>query len=285
MKRAALLLVVLLLAFATLLGPFAARMQERPWSEKLGYVPEPEVLRIVTTDQKTLTAAFLVFRTMMYYGGLPESAPLPGQSGPDFSGMERILEAAVRLDPYNLDAYYFAQATLVWDLRHFAEANALLDYGMQHRTWDYYLPIFAGFNAAYFMKDYKSAARYYRRAGELTGADLFMTLSGRYLYETGETEQAIAYLTMMVKGASNDAIRKSLATRLEAFQAVRKIEIARDRYRQTHGHLPTDLAILLKSGDLAALPLDPYGGTFYIATDGKVRSTSGFSATQKDKKP
>lgn len=286
MKRTVGLLIVLLLAYSALIGPFAAHMQQRPLLEKLGYVPEPEVLRIAMVDQKPLAAAWLIFRTMMYYGGLPDNAREQAAHGPDFPGIERTLIAATRLDPYNMDAYYFGQATLVWDLQHFTEANALLDYGMRHRTWDFYLPFFAGFNAAYFLKDYESAARYYRRAGELTGHDLFMKLAGRYLYETGATEQAIAYLSMMVQGASNDAIRKSLKTRLAAFQGVRIIELARDRFQQATGKLPKDLEALRKTGFLPKLPTDPYGGTFFIAADGQVRSTSGFApdAAKKDKK-
>lgn len=278
------ILIALLLAYAALIGPFAAQMRQRSFLEKIGYVPEPAVLRIAMADQKALAAAGLVFRTMMYYGGHPEGTKQVAVNT-DYSGMERTLVTATRLDPYNMDAYYFGQATLVWDLRHYAEANALLDYGMQYRTWDFYLPFFAGFNSAYFLKDFESAARYYRRAGELTGSDLFMKLAGRYLYETGATEQAIAYLSMMVQGAKNEALRKSLSARLEAFKSVRIIELARDRFQKTSGHLPNDLHVLLKSGLLLSLPHDPYGGTFFIDPDGTVRSTSNFSpiAAEKDK--
>lgn len=275
MKRKIAVLIVLLLSFATLIGPFSTRMKNRPLIEKIGYLPDSVVMRIISADQKPLAAAGLVFKTMMYYGGLPEGEQEKTFST-DFAGMGQTLSTVTRLDPYNMDAYYFGQATLVWDLQHFTEANALLDYGMRHRDWDFYLPLFAGFNSAYFMKDYESAARYYRRVGELTGSDYFMKLTGRYLYDIGATEQAIAYLTTMVEGARNDAVRKGLSMRLEAFQAVRKIEVARDRFRDETGHLPENLNALLKGGYLAALPSDPYGGTFFIDTAGKVQSTSKF---------
>lgn len=273
--RSIAVLIVLLIVFALLIGPFAARMKNRPLLEKLGYLPDSVVMRIVSADQKPLAAAGLVFKTMMYYGGLDEGTKKKSFS-PDFTGMGQTLSTVTRLDPYNMDAYYFGQATLVWDLQHFDEANALLDYGMRYRHWDFYLPLFAGFNSAYFMKDYEKAAHYYRRVGELTGSDYFMKLTGRYLYDIGETEQAIAYLTSMVEGARNDTVRKGLAMRLEAFQAVRKIELARDRFRDETGHLPENVNVLLKGGFLAALPSDPYGGTFFIGDNGKVQSTSKF---------
>lgn len=275
MKRAIALLIVLLCAFALLIGPFSARMKNRPMIEKLGYLPEPALLRMVSADQKPLAAAGLVFKTMMYYGGLPEG-DAKRSFAPDFGGMGQTLQTVTRLDPYNMDAYYFGQATLVWDLQHFTEANALLDYGMRYRDWDFYLPLFAGFNSAFFLKDFESAARYYRRVADLTGSDYFMKLSGRYLYDIGATEQAIAYLTMMVETARNDAVRQGLATRLQAFQAVREIEVARDRFQRLTGKLPKDLGELRSSGLLVTLPEDPYGGTFFIGSDGKVSSTSRF---------
>lgn len=287
MKRAGLLLLPLLCTYGVLIGPFATRMHERPYVEKLGYVPEAPVLRIAAADQKALAAAVLIFKAMMYYGGIPETSKTQRAFAPDFSGMERTFSTATRLDPYNMDAYYFGQATLVWDLRHFAEANALLSYGMEYRTWDFYLPMFAGFNSAYFMKDYESAARYYRRAGEISGSDLFMNLTSRYLFETGQTEQAIAYLTMMVQGAGNDAIRKGLETRLSAFQALREIEKARDRFKQQQLREPMTVEELLEFGALSKIPQDPYGGKFFLTEDGQVRSTSKFAggvATPKDKK-
>lgn len=275
MKPKIAVLIVLLLAFSILIGPFSARMKNRPLIEKIGYLPDSVVLRIVSADQKPLTAAGLVFKTMMYYGGLSVEGEKKSFST-DFAGMGQTLSSVTHLDPYNMDAYYFGQATLVWDLQHFAEANALLDYGMRHRDWDFYLPLFAGFNSAYFMKDYENAARYYRRVGELTGSDYFMKLTGRYLYDIGETEQAIAYLTTMVEDARNDTVRQGLSLRLTAFQAVREIEVARDRFRQGTGKLPEDLNVLIDNGYLTALPNDPYGGAFYIDDKGKVQSTSKF---------
>lgn len=273
MKRSYGLLLALLLLYAVLIGPFAAQMRQRPLLEKLGYVPEPAVLRTAAADQKQLVGAWLIFRTMMYYGGLPQDAKAQAAIGPDFQGIEQTLVAATRLDPYNMDAYYFGQATLVWDMQHIAEANALLDYGMHYRDWDFYLPFFAGFNASFFLKDYASAARYYRRAGEVTGNDTFMRLSERFLYEADQTEQAIAYLTIMVRGARNEAVRASLTTRLEFYQGIRMIELARDRFQQATGTLPKDLDALRQGGFLETLPRDPFGGTFILAPDGQVRST------------
>lgn len=281
----ALLLVIGLFCYLLLLGPFTSYMRQKPMEEKLGYVPSIKLLKPLSADQKEVTAASLVFKVLMYYGSLvgfsPQGPVYMGQ--PDLQGMSRLLHGAVQLDPYNMDAYYFAQGILTWDAKQFKVANELLEYGMKYRTWDWYLPFFAGFNHAYFLKDYKKAAHYYDLAGDLSGEELYRSLAGRYLQEAGETELAIAYLSGMEKGAKNDAVKKSYQVRLRAFREVRRIEVARDRYAAERGQRPTSVEELLRSGLLEPPPVDPYGGRFYLEPGGKVATTSKFAFATKNK--
>jgi len=224
-----------------------------------------------------LVAASLVLKVLMYFGGLVEKAQNQVVVPPDYMSMSRLLHGAVKLDPYNMDAYYFAQGFLTWDVKQFKLANDLLDYGMKYRTWDWYLPFFAGFNSAYFMKDYAAAARYYQRAGELSGSDLSRLLAGRYMQESGHTELAIAYLSAMEKGERNPALKKNYQLRLTAFRETRRIELARDRYRETRGVMPKTVEQLVSGGFLSPPPVDPYGGQFYLEADGKVATTSKYA--------
>lgn len=281
MKRTLPLFLLLLgtAAYAFLIFPFTEAMGRRSVEEKLGYVPSTKLLRPLSADQKELVAASLVFRTMMYFGGIvgrgddQRVVPQPV----DLPGMSRTLHAAVRLDPYNMDAYYFAQAFLTWDARQYKVANELLDYGMKYRSWDWYLPFFAGFNSAYFLKDYARAADYYRRAADLSGQDLLRSLAGRYMQESGQTRMAIAYLSSLEKGERNPAMRRNYQYRIRAFREVLKIEDARDRFRSERGRLPASVEELVATGYLPALPVDPYGGRFVIEESGKVTSTSKFA--------
>lgn len=277
------LLLVGLLAYGLLITPFASYMRNKPIEEKLGYVPSVKVLKPLSCDQKELAGASLVFKVMMYFGELVSNAASgnPG-AGADLQGMSRLLHNTVQLDPYNMDAYYFAQSFLTWDARQFNVANDLLDYGMRYRTWDWYLPFFAGFNHSFFLQDYAKAAQYYRKAGEVSGSDLHIQLAGRYLQQSGQTDLAIVYLAGMVKSAKNAAVRKSYQTRLKAFQELRRIEMARDGFLKETGRLPATVEQLVRGGYLSPAPVDPYGGHFYIDDSGKVATTSKFAfATNK----
>lgn len=277
-QRYSILLLILLLVYGAILGPFTSYMKLKPIEEKLGYVPSVNLLRYISTDHKELVAASLVMKVTMYFGGLVEKQQASSiVQPPDYAGMSRILHGAVKLDPYNTDAYYFAQAFLTWDVKQYRLANELLDYGMKYRTWDWYLPFFAGFNSAYFLKDYPAAARYYKRAGDLSGSDLSKLLAGRYMQESGQTDLAIAYLTAMERGERNQAIKKNYQIRLRAFREVRRIEVARDCYRETRGTMPASVGLLVSEGFLTPPPKDPYGGEFYFEPNGKVATTSKFA--------
>lgn len=259
-------------------------MKSKPYVEKLGYVPKGEALKYLSADQKEVIAATLVMKVLFYFGGLVDNSFNKLDLPVDYPAMSRSLHAAVKLDPYNMDAYYFAQATLVWDAKQIKLANELLEYGMKYRTWDFYLPFYAGFNSAYFLKDYAKAAQYYKLAGEISGSELSISLAGRYLYESGQSDLAIAYLTVMERGARNEAIKKTFGIRLQALKEGRRIEIARDKYMKNTGHLPASVEDLLREGYLVGMPVDPYGGKFYFEPDGSVRSTSKFAFGVKEGK-
>lgn len=278
-------LLISLLLYCILITPFTLYLHNKPFVEKLGYVPSVTALKSVVGDHKELVAASLVLKVLMYFGGLVDKSGNQVVIPPDYMSMSRLLHGASKLDPYNMDAYYFAQSFLTWDVKQYRLANNLLDYGMKYRTWDWYLPFFAGFNSAYFLKDYAAASRYYQRAGELSGSDLSKMLAGRYMQESGQTDFAIAYLTAMARGENNQALKKTYLTRLRAFHEVRRIELARNRYRKTTGKLPLTVWQLGEEGYLSPPPVDPYGGQFYLEPDGKVATTSKFAyaGVKKDK--
>jgi len=269
--------MVCLLLYGILIIPFTNYLHNKPFVEKLGYVPSVTALKTVAADHQELVAASLVLKVLMYFGGLAVKADNQVTIPPDYMSMSRLLHGAVKLDPYNMDAYYFAQSFLTWDVKQYKLANDLLDYGMKYRTWDWYLPFFAGFNSAFFLKDYAAAARYYQRAGELSKSDLSKLLAGRYMQESGQTELAISYLSAMLKGENNPALKKNYQIRLTAFIEARRIEVARDRFRETRETMPATVEQLVAGGFLSHPPHDPYGGQFYLEPNGKVATTSKYA--------
>lgn len=272
-----LLFVLLIGGYALCIVPFASYMKNRPVAVKLGYVPSAEVLRVTVGDQKLLVAHTAVVKVLVYFGTLVEKLQNKIVLPPEYQNMYTTLQTAVKLDPYNNDAYYFAQSAFTWEVGRAKEVNAMLDYGMKYRTWDYMLPFFAGFNSAYFLKQYEPAARYMQKAAELSGNPLLTTLAARYYYESDKSEIGIDFLEMMEKGAKDEQTRKLYRLRRTALQTVVSIQVAVGQFREQNGKLPSRIEELLEYGILKRLPEDPYGGRFYLDDSGSVRATSKFA--------
>jgi tetratricopeptide (TPR) repeat protein len=275
MKR----LVCLILGLMLLVPSFTALTDLRrttPPAERLGYLPSFEVAYFSSLEYRQLISELLFFNATFYYGAIMDK---PGER-PDYTRVWKYVNTSTRLNPYNIDSYYFGQAILTWDAGMVREMNAILGAGESKRTWDFYLPFFLGFNYSYFMNDYDRAARYMARAAELNPESAFLIpLAGRLFYQADKTDLAIQYLTLMYRGVKNEAIQKSLRVRIDALERIALLEKAVKRFEAATGHPPRQLTDLLRPGILKKIPADPYGGEFYFdLRDKRVKTTSNLAA-------
>lgn len=268
----------LVLGYGLLILPFSNYLNNRPVQVKLGYLPHPQLIRIASGEHAPTTAALMVLRVLFYYGTILQKFQEHVIIPPEFFNMFKTLQGATDVDPYNMDAYYFAQAAFTWELGRISEVNSLLEKGMTYRTWDPWLPFYLGFNYAYFQKDYQRAAVNMKRAAEISHNPLFAGLATRYFFESQQSALGLAFIDSMIAGSKDKTIRKTYELRREALQSVMVIEAALGAYRKRFGTSPKNLTLLVDKKLLPALPSDPYGGTFYLDAQGKVRSTSKFVA-------
>ena len=269
-----LIFAILLLVHGLLLSPFTDYLSQRPVEVKLGYIPHPQILKVIVADHNLAVAEAAVVKVLFYFGTLMEKFQEDVIIRPEYPNMYRTLETVAELDPYNMDNYYFAQAAFTWNLGRIAEVNALLEKGVQHRIWDPWLPFYIGFNRAYFLKDYAGAAPYMQLAAERSGHPLFTTLAARYFYESKQTELGLVFLDAMIGQSKDKAVKATYQMRRDALLAVTEIERALAAFRRHQGRDPVDLEELVSSRLLVAIPADPYRGTFYLDEDGRVRTTS-----------
>ncbi len=281
MKKGYLLLTLIFLAAFILFFPtFEKDMRNRPLFEKLGYTPHGRFYRAVLGEFRWFVGDYLSFKSIIYYGSKVDKITHRQYKDVEFYNLYTTIETSILLNPYNEDAYYFAQAAFSW-IGHAKDVNALLKYVMKYRTWDFKVPFFLGFNYAYFLKDYKDAAIYYKKASAISHSPLFTDLAARYFYEGGRTQLGIAYLEAMIKMTRKSSIRKMYEIRLRAFKAIYKIQQAIKKYRAIYHKIPKTVDELVKDGFLDKIPKDPYGGRFYIDKNGKVKTTSNLAFKKK----
>lgn len=276
-----LVLTVLLVLLTGLTVRQADQMSSRPLLVKLGSAPNAKVVNLIAGRYKAQLASWWVTKVLFYFGSLVDVDDRQLKTAPEYFNMYKTLEAAVQLDPYNMDAYYFAQASFTWGLGRIKDVNALLKYGMKYRDWDYQLPFYAGFNAAYFLHDYAEGARLMKVAAERSGSPLFTKLTARYFYQARETDLGVVFIQSVLKQTKDKNIRAVYQARLNALQAVQVIETAVKKYQQQFGHQPKNLDELVVYGFLMSLPKDPYGGKFSLSDDGTVTSSSKFALAYK----
>src|SRR6266567_278984 len=95
------LLPALVAAYIFLIIPFAAYMRNKPFVEKLGYVPQAEVLKFFAADQKIFLADSLVLKSLFYFGSMVEKNDAKFAIPPDYFSLYKTIETAVNLDPDN----------------------------------------------------------------------------------------------------------------------------------------------------------------------------------------
>jgi tetratricopeptide (TPR) repeat protein len=268
-KRILLLLIFMGCLVAAYL-PLTEVRDARPPQARLGFFPPAPVIKALSADQYQFLSHVISLECLFYFGTLTEEErPVPA-----WNRLYEALYTASRLDPYNMDTYYFAQAVLPWDAGMIHQAVDLMEYGFAHRTWDWYLPFFLSFDYAFFLKDYSKAGEYMARAATLNPQPWFSTLASRYFYEGGRTALALAYLKEMIATAGNETVRQHLMVRAEAFERILEIEEAISVYKGRFHRLPRELRELVRAGLMEHIPEDPYGGAFYLDQEGRVRTTS-----------
>ena len=137
----------------------------------------------------------------------------------DWHYFKNSVEVVTDLDPYFLDPYFLAEGLMTWDAGEIKEANRLLEKGVSHRTWDWRLPYFVGFNNFYFLHDYDQGAKYVMAASRIPGAPNYLpTLAARLAYYAEKPETAILFLREMIAESQDPQLLKSLKTRLLALE-------------------------------------------------------------------
>ncbi|PLX83445.1 MAG: hypothetical protein C0616_00255 [Desulfuromonas sp.] len=276
-----LLFGILLLAHALLLPHLSERLKQRSVEVKLGYIPHPQILKVSVADHSLPVAEAAVMKVLFYFGTLVEKFQENIVIRPEYLNMYRTLETAILLDPYNMDGYYFAQAAFTWEVGRVKEVNRLLEIGVENRQWDYWLPFYIGFNRAYFLKDFAGAAPYMKLAAERSGDPLFAKLAARYFYESKQTDLGLLFLDTIIAQTKDKAIKATYEMRRAALLMVTALEKGVAAYRSARGSNPERIEDLVTEGLIPEVPVDPYGGNFYLDSDGRVRTTSKLAEQPK----
>lgn len=279
-----LLLLLLLPLYIVIAGKIWEQRAEARQSAEADYILPPGFSRVLALEHKGLLSDYQLLKTITFYG---EHLVLERTLNPeDWQYIVAGLESVTDLDPYFLDPYILAESLLAWDAGLIDEANRLIEKGMEHRTWDWQLPFFVGFNHFYFREDAEKGAEYLMAASRLPGSpDFLPRLAARLGYYGGKAKTAIMFLRGILAQTEDELMRRRLEKRLLALERADLIEEAAERFNIATGRMPKEVKELQRGGYLKEIPEDPYGGEWVVLKTGRIFSTSRFtdvSSTEGD---
>jgi hypothetical protein len=251
---------LLLLVSVALRWEFAQRHDERSEAQhQLRLLPKGEFVKPLVLGYHHV-AADVIWLTVVQVLGEREVKQA------DYAWLFHALDVMTTLDPQYVYAYDVGGVVLSEWARRTDWSNALLLKGMAANPDAWRLPFQLGFNAFFHQHEYVRAAQYMARAAALPGRPAYLPeLAARLYVEGRQPALALDFLEAMIQ-QTDDA---QLLARLERRKA--EVIVERDvalltqavlRYRARVGQVPAQLSELVRSGDLAAVPTEPFGGIY-----------------------
>ncbi len=110
-----------------------------------------------------------------------------------------------------------------------------------------------------------------RRQG---ASSIYADLAVKLAYKERRTENAIAFQEYILEHTEDPRQRTEYETRLIALRGLHYLEKAVADYKRTFGREPRKIDDLIIKHIIDKLPPEPYGGNYYIDSQGMVKTTN-----------
>jgi tetratricopeptide (TPR) repeat protein len=243
-----------------------ARFPLSPVDDRLLYVTSGNLAQKLSLSYDALMADVYWIRAIQHYGG-----ELGQENRRRYDLLYPLLNLTTSLDPRFNVAYRFGATFLMEPYPIGASrpdlAIRLLEKGIKEspQQWEYYLDI--GFIYYWRLNDYKKAAEWFQRGGELPNGPWWLRTQAAVTLAKGGDRQASRFLwTNIYAGADNDWMKQNAERRLLQLDALDHLDglvaVIRE-YQRRRGALPQSWSDLISAGLLRGEPVDP-SGTPYV---------------------
>lgn len=227
------------------------------FKEELRFVPQKEVVEILSLDHRGLAADILFIQAILHSGSLMWK-PLEYEFDSEWS--YQAMDLTTTLDPRYLTAYLFSGMGLVHGSDDVRLARPILERGMVQFPQNWELPFWVGYLHHIYLEDYKTAGEYFWRASQCPGAPkTFLSLMLSSLKKGGQYERAIWALNSLIEHTENKKIVQIYQKRLIRLENMVILKKAAAHYRKTKGVPITELNQLVTEKFLPEIPEDPMG--------------------------
>ena len=273
--RAWVMAVCLALAMGSAIAIEVVREQRFPRDvveESVLYVPSGRALQRLALSYDALLADVYWIRVLQHFGStrLKEA-----QGERRYELLEPLLSITVTLDPmfniaYRFGAIFLSEPPPGGPGRP-DQAIALLERGLEARPghWRYMQDI--GFIYYWWLRDYPKAAEWFNRGADQPGAPFWMrSLAANTLAQGGDRRASRALWQALRESADNEWLLSDATRRLQQLDALDQLDalrVAVDRYVDAGGQPPYTWSVLIRTGYLRSVPVDPAGVEYHLAPD------------------
>jgi hypothetical protein len=230
-------------------------------AEELRSLPPAEFLKPALMGYHHLGADLLWLRMVQVVGEQTNTAR-------EYEWLYHALDVITDMDPQYDYAYQVGGIVLTHLANRVDLSNKLLEKGLEPNPTVWQIPFYIGFNYYFYLHNSGDAADYIARASRLPGRPPYLPLLATQLYsEAGNPDTALHFLMTIRNQAPEGWIKEQLETRIKEViieRDIRALDKAVSGYRQREGHEPAQLNDLLRTGDIATLPIEPFGGQYYV---------------------
>jgi tetratricopeptide (TPR) repeat protein len=240
-------------------------------SEEMLYVQSATLMEKAALSYDALVADIYWIRALQYYG----RERLKPARERKYALLYPLLDLATTLDPrftigYRFGAIFLAEPHPGGAGRP-AQAIALLKNGVarQPEKWDYYHDI--GFIYYWNLHDYRQAAEWFDRGGNLPGAPWWLrTYAAVMLTRGGDRQASRAMWTHIGQSEEGEWLKKTSQLRLQQLDALDQIDLL-DRvlseYTRRTGEIARSWEQLIAAGLVTRVPTDPQGTPYRLDAD------------------
>lgn len=223
------------------------------------FVPRPEVAEITALGFDAAVSDYYWLQAVQVVGSqsiVEHKAEL----------LAALIDVVTTLNPHVDHAYRFAAVWLTDSEANIRKAIELLRRGIAHHPGDWRNHFYLGFNHFWYLDEPAPAADALEEAMRLPGSPAYLRrLVARLRSDEGGLEAAESFLHGLILEAASDAEREQYAgalVEIETERIARRLDAARERYRDRHGRDIEAVEDLVRGPDpvLAALPPEPRGG-------------------------
>jgi tetratricopeptide (TPR) repeat protein len=203
---------------------------------------------------------------------LEESESQPRSRADDFELYELIRDVGI-FDPTFEYAFFYGGHLLSFngntDL-----AISLLEDGFKKNPKSGMIPSTLSFIYYYFLKDWERGAYYAKRSYENGGKYSMPPKGVATLFAAGQNyDLAISFLDTVLKAAKDKNTRVELKRQKNYLIVEKDIDLlqrAVNEYKKINGRLPKSLDRFIELGAISEMPVEPFGGKYYMDSNGRV---------------